>query len=248
MSNIRILTLHFGYSPLPNPDPSEFMGQFSNWPSLEELTIQMLSFMGPRRTAIEASPDSNIIPHPESKLKKLAVIGNMIPPQAMAAGLSALRAPLKVLQLSSIAMFGPQGVVMSLQLVGKHLNTLEIFNDGRMDVVGSFSEVFFPQLKSLAPSLQRLYTSKLDFPEQCFSMLPSTLRELRIVGDTMLSAPLVWQGLEKQMERLNDLKTVEWKSAKDKKEGWGEEEVAQFYAWGTSRFVSIVTRHISDDS
>ena len=196
---------------------------------------------------LDVSQDLTIIPHPYSKLKELVVVGNFIPPQAMIAGLRALRAPLETLHFSDIAMLGPQGVVASLQLVGKHLKTLKICNNvRRWGEIGSFEDVLFPRLEGLAPALQRLYMSRIDFPEHCFSMLPSTLQRLMIVGDTLLSAPQVWQGLEKQIERLNDLRTVEWRSKKDKKDGWREDEVDQFSAWGMSRSISIVARHLAD--
>jgi len=248
LASVKKFGWHHDYSPLPNPDPASWIGQFSTWPSLESLNLRMLSFMDGSRSSFAAlsapgtesaeTPATEFTVNPQSKLKELKIMGNIIPAHSFVAGLTALRAPLETLEISSIALLGAGGIAQGLQVVGARLLELRIIDDGRIGAINKVHDKLLPKLSQLCPALERLILAHVPFPQTCFRLLPPKLKTLVVSSEGSLSADQVLEGLEETKGLFQDLCEVQWVVGKDA-EGWEDDDVALFKTWGERHSIKV---------
>lgn len=194
----------------------------------------------------DASELPAIIPDPQSKLKEFVLVGNMVPPQALVAGLTALRAPLEVLEIHGVALLGPAGIVKALQIVGARLRELRVIDDGRIGAIGNIGEVLLPKIKKLCPALQVLELRNVSFPSPCFRFLPEGLKKLLVSKPGPLGALQLLQVLQETREHLQRLEELQWSAGKVE-EGWDKGDVESLLDWGNSGSIRILLPSSEED-
>lgn len=192
----------------------------------------------PGTTSTNQPALSAIDPDPRSKLRELVLLGNFIRPISLTSGLTALRAPLEVLEINSVGLLGPAGIVQGLQLVGGQLYELRIIDDGRIGAMGRVETVLLPRMKELCPLLRRLHLQGVPFPRQCFEYLPEGLKKLVVLKPGPLGAVELLETLREARGWLRQLEELQW-SAGAAEDGWQIEEVNTLLNWGRSEPVRI---------
>jgi hypothetical protein len=251
-ANIKTLALIIHALYTPPPQAAEFMTMFVAWPSLETLEVvngAHTSDMGNPIEQIESAlPHAGdlvpIIPHPDSKLRKLVIRGNIM---MMVAGLRALQAPLETLCLYDIQVYFPEYMLKALWIVGKTLKTLSLGDrDGLMSKWGPFAEVF-RGLNELIPNVETLEFDSLDFPEGISGsgILPPRLKRLVVTREKALGTSQVLRLLDEviNVDGLTELEEVQWFSYKFEKSSWERMGIRRLEDWGMAHSVRIDARH-----
>jgi hypothetical protein len=189
---------------------------------------------------------SPILPDPNSHLRELVIIGNIIPSSALIAGLSSLRAPLQILELNGIGLLGPEGCVAALELVGRGLREFRLLDDGRIGAVGRVDKILLPHLRRLTPSLETLQVQNVRFGEEAFDMLPRSLRLLVVRRERSTLPHQVIAGLEKSLKELNRLKTVVWTS--ELGDTWTYADIRELVEWGRINGVMLAAYRLVKDT
>lgn len=196
------------------------------------------SLLGATDNDANQSTLSAIIPDPQCKLREFALVGNIVPSRSLVAGLSALRAPLEVLEIHGVALLGPAGIVQALQLVGGKLRELRVIDDGRIGAIGNIATVLLPRIKELCPLLRRLELRDVSFPRNCFDYLPEGLKKLVVSKPGPLGALELLEVLLEARGGLKELEELQW-APEAVEEGWQKENIQCLVDWGKNESIRI---------